>query len=352
MHLTYGIHMSSLSEKIEIIAREIEQKISSATSLKELDDYKVYYVGRSGIVTELMASLKEMSLEEKRAAGPQLNALKQLVQTTYEQTAQRIEQSLIEEQNNRVKHFDVTAYYQEPSAGSLHIFSHIVQQLEDIFISMGYEVVDGPEVESSYYNFQTLNIPEDHPARDMHDTFWLNIPDMLLRTHTSNVQPRILESRKPPYAIFTTGRCFRNEATDASHDFMFMQGEVFFVDKHVSLANLFATARSFLQAFFEKDDLQIRMRPGYFPFVEPGIEIDATCPFCNSGCSTCKKSGWIELLGSGLIHPNVLRACNLDPNEYSGFAIGFGLTRLAMLKYGISDIRLFNSAKLSFLNQF
>jgi len=212
--------------------------------------------------------------------------------------------------------------------------------------------VDGPEVETSHYNFEALNIPADHPARDMQDTFWLTLPGRLLRTQTSNVEIRTMEQQKPPFAIVSPGRVYRNEATDASHDFMFTQLECLVVDKHVSLSNLLGTVQLFLQRVFGREDLKIRARPGYFPFVEPGVEIDASCLFCTHGCSICKKTTWIELLGSGLTHPNVLRACNLDPEEYTGFAFGMGIERLAMLKYGITDIRLFHSGSLAFLKQF
>ncbi len=344
--------MSELTIRILELKKQLELALAQTHDLEALEQLRISFIGRTGSITELMGYLKNLSIEEKRVAGPQLNELKEWAQNALLSAQDHIKQEIMQREEQAQKYFDVTAYYRPDYQGSLHVFTHIIRQIEDIFISMGYEVVDGPEVETGHYNFEALNIPADHPARDMHDTFWLSTPDLLMRTHTSNVQPRTMESRKPPFAIFTPGRCFRNEATDASHDFMFMQGEVFFVDKNVSVANLFATARTFLQALFEKEDIKIRMRPGYFPFVEPGIEIDASCPFCNNGCSTCKHSGWIELLGSGLIHPNVLRACNINPDEYSGFALGFGLTRIAMLKYGISDVRLFNSTKLSFLEQF
>ena len=217
---------------------------------------------------------------------------------------------------------------------------------------MGYEIINGPEIDTDFFNFETLNIPKDHPARDMHDTFWLDIPNMVMRTHTSSVQAHAMLEKKPPLAVATPGRCYRSEATDASHDYMFMQCEILFIDKNVSLSNLFATAKVFLQNLFGKNDLKIRVRPAYFPFVEPGVEMDITCPFCKTGCSVCKKTCWIEIGGAGLIHPNVLKSCNINPEEYSGFAFGFGLTRLVMLKYGINDIRLLHSTKLEFLKQF
>ena len=212
-----------------------------------------------------------------------------------------------------------------------------------------------PEVDTDYYNFEALNIPKEHPARDMHDTFWLSKAyhqPLLMRTHTSSVQAHAMETRRPPIAVGIPGRCYRHEATDASHDFMFMQCEILMIDKNISLSNLFATAKQFLSALFGKQDMTIRVRPGYFPFVEPGVEIDVSCPFCKTGCGVCKKTRWLEICGAGLVHPNVLKASNINPQEYSGFAFGFGLTRLVMLKYGINDIRLLHSNKIDFLKQF
>ena len=235
--------------------------------------------------------------------------------------------------------------------GSLHPYTYITQEIEDIFMSMGFAVADGPELETDYNNFGALNIPADHPARAESDTFWL--PDMqrLLRTHTSTVQIKTMREQTPPIAIICPGRALRNEATDASHDFMFMQIEGMLIDKNISIANLLAVLKEFLDKLFGKS-LQLRVRPGFFPFVEPGLEIDAQCPFCTTGCSTCKHTCWIELLGAGLIHPNVLRNAGIDPTIYSGFAFGSGLTRLAMLKYHITDIRLIHSGKIEFLEQF
>lgn len=217
---------------------------------------------------------------------------------------------------------------------------------------MGFEIIDGPELEEDFYNFEALNIPPDHPARDMQDTFWLTLPGRLMRTHTSSVEIHAMLKKKPPLAIVVPGRAYRNEATDASHDFQFMQLEGLLVDKNVSLSNLLATMKSFLQTFFERKDLTLRIRPGYFPFVEPGIEIDMSCPFCTQGCAVCKRTRWIEVAPAGLTHPAVLKACSIDPTEYSGFAFGMGLTRLVMLKYGITDIRLLHSNKVEFLQQF
>jgi phenylalanyl-tRNA synthetase alpha chain len=345
--------MAQLNDQINELKKQCLQALEAATNEKELEDVRIAFLGRSGHVTAIMEQLKSLSLEEKKIFGPALNELKQAVQQWYNDRKQALIDQALAQTVAKKQHFDVTAYQPNQFQGSTHIYTQVTQQLENIFMSMGYEIADGPEVESDYYNFQALNIPEDHPARDMHDTFWLNVPRMLLRTHTSTVQVHCMENKKLPLAIFAPGRCYRNEATDASHEFMFTQGEGLVIDKNISVANLLASAKTFLQAFFERNDLKIRTRPGYFPFVEPGIEIDCSCPFCDGkGCSTCKRTGWIELLGSGMVHPNVLKCSGIDADVYSGFAFGFGLERLAMVKYGINDIRLFHSSKLPFLKQF
>ncbi len=298
-----------------------------------------------------MKSLKGLPVDQKRVFGPKLNALKQSAEQSLAEKKHAIFKSQLRAQHEENRNFDVTAYKPNQQFGGLHIYTHIIDQLSDTFMSMGYNIVDGPELETDYYNFEALNIPADHPARDHHDTFWVS-DNLLLRTHTSPVQIRSIEKSNLPIAVFAPGRVYRNEALDASHEFNFMQGECLYIDKKVSLSNLLATAQAFLQAFFGKDDLKIRVRPGFFPFVEPGLEIDASCPFCSNGCSTCKKTGWIELLGAGLVHPNVLKCSGIDPEIYSGFAFGFGIERLAMIKYGINDIRLFHSSKVEFLDQF
>lgn len=344
---------------IELIQKQIAELkqifvigIEKCSSNDKLEELRVDFLGRHGKLTNLMKQLRRLSTDEKRVVGPQLNELKTCLQELYELKQKQFVKLQQDAHNKHNKDFDVTLSRQSKNFGSLHIYTQIVRQLEDIFISMGYTIADGPEVETGYYNFETLNIPKDHPARDMQDTFWLNIPDMLLRTHTSTVQAHIMETSQLPLAVFAPGRVYRNEATDASHNFMFMQAEGLFIDKNVSMSNLLATAEQFLQAIFERDDLKIRVRPGYFPFVEPGVEIDAQCPFCTDGCSICKKTRWIELLGAGLVHPNVLKTSGIDPNKYSGFAFGFGIDRIAMIKHNIRDIRLFQSSNLEFLKQF
>lgn len=339
----------------ELLAKHEEQFLHDLALVKTEDDLeavRIKHLGRQGIISSLMQQLKDLSLDEKRLYGPLFNGLKERVQKAFNERQEVLLQERLAQQAYRQASFDVTAYILENPQGSLHPYTRTIEQIEDIFTSMGYEIVDGPEVENDYHNFEALNIPADHPARDMQDTFWLTLPNLLMRTHTSSVEVHTMQNRKPPIAIVAPGRCYRNEATDASHDFMFMQVEGLFIDKHVSLAHLFATVKSFLQSLFDKKDLTIRTRPSYFPFVEPGVEIDMSCPFCTQGCSVCKKTRWIEVCGAGLTHPHVLRACGINPEQYNGFAFGFGLTRLVMLKYGITDIRLLHSNKIDFLKQF
>ena len=339
--------MEKIKDQISIIQKAFKEELRQVQTADHLEQIRIIYLGRQGNVAELMGTLKQLTIDEKRVVGPLLNKLKKALTQSYERKLNTLEKA-----DSKKTTFDLSAYKPNQLHGSLHIFTLITEQLQTIFSTMGYTIIDGPEVETDYYNFSSLNIPEDHPARDAHDTFWLSNPGYLLRTHTSSAQAHAMEKTKPPLAIFSPGRVYRNEATDASHDFMFMQGEGLFIDKNVSISNLMATAQAFLQAFFEKKDLKIRVRPGYFPFVEPGLEIDGSCPFCKKGCSVCKKTGWIELLGAGLVHPNVLKCNKIDPNVYSGFAFGFGFERLAMIKYGINDIRLFRSDNLQFLKQF
>jgi phenylalanyl-tRNA synthetase alpha chain len=344
--------MSSLKSTIQDISRQFTQALESAHSSDELEQIRVLFLGKKGHITQLLPQLKDLSADEKREVGPLIQELKNHAEFSIKAALDAFEKKRLAERDQKTQNFDVTTYKPHVFEGHLHPYTQIIEEIEDIFISMGYQVADGPQVETDYNNFTGLNIPQDHPARDMYDTFWLNVPGMLMRTHTSPVQVRTMNSQKPPFAVVVPGRTYRHEATDATHDFMFMQCEGFLVGKNVTLSNLFATAQTFLQAFFKKEKLDIRIRPGFFPFVEPGVEIDMQCPFCSNGCSICKHSRWIEVFPGGLIHPNVLKSANIDPQEYSGFAFGFGLTRLAMIKYKINDIRLFHSGKIDFLDQF
>jgi len=327
------------------------QALSAVGTLEQLEATRVTYLGRQGTLALLTDELKKLAPEEKREVGALLNELKQEVQKLFDAKKAELETAAQREAAEQLKNFDVTAYKQRLQ-GSLHPYTQVIKQIEDLFISMGFVILDGKEVENDFYNFTALNIPEDHPARDMHDTFWLQTPGWLLRTHTSPVQIHAMQQRKPPIALAVNGRVYRHEATDATHDFMFMQTEGMVIDKNISLAHLISSAQHMLRVLFEKADLKFRMRPAYYPFVEPGLDIDISCPFCKSGCSICKKTGWIEAAGAGLIHPRVLQAGSIDPAVYSGYAFGFGLTRLVMFKYGIHDIRLLHSSSLDFLKQF
>jgi phenylalanyl-tRNA synthetase alpha chain len=344
--------MHDIKAKISHLHAELKTKLEHAASAEQLEKIRIDYLGRQGHIATLMPLLKDLPEEEKKVVGPLLNEFKKWAEQEYENGKKKLEENQRLQELNKQKYFDVTAYTYKEFTGNLHILTKVVEDLEDIFITMGYEIARGPEVVTDYYNFQALNIPANHPARELQDTFWLTDPNYLLRTHTSTVQIEEMEKKSLPLAIFAPGRVYRNEATDATHDFMFMQGEGLFIDKNVSLANLLASAKAFLRAFFEKNDLEIRARPGYFPFVEPGVEIDASCPFCKTGCSVCKYTTWIELMGSGMVHPNVLKMSGIDPEIYTGFAWGFGIERLTMVKYGITDVRLFRSGKIDFLKQF
>lgn len=337
---------------IEQLEQEGVRALMNAAHMQELEAVRITFLGRQGRVAVCMTQLSSLSVDDKRVIGPRMNELKQILNEAYQTRKKQLEEAELQQKRVLYEQFDVTAYKKPIARGSQHLYTQITRELEDIFLSMGYEIVDGPEVENDYYNFTALNIPEDHPARDMQDTFWLNVPHLLMRTHTSNVQVRAMENRKPPFALYSSGRVYRNEATDASHDFMFRQGELLVVDKKASMAQLLATAKTFLRTLFRRSDLEIRVRPGYFPFVEPGVEIDATCLFCESGCSVCKKTGWIELLGAGMVHPQVLERGGVDPEQFSGFALGVGLARVAMLRHGINDIRLFETSHINFLRQF
>jgi phenylalanyl-tRNA synthetase alpha chain len=336
-------------KKINEIKQELLAKLAAVKTDSELEQFRLEYLSRQGTIAQMFETLKTSDADVKREIGAPLNLLKQEAQEQFNAKKEQLFADKVQALQKKQQHFDVTLIKPELK-GSLHPYTHIIEQIQNIFISMGYMVVDGPELETDFFNFTGLNIAKNHPAREESDTFWID-DQYLLRTQTSTVQLKTMQSQKPPIAMIAHGRTMRNEATDASHDFMFMQIEGMFIAKDVSVANLIATLKTFLTEFFGKD-INLRVRPGYFPFVEPGLEIDASCPFCKSGCSTCKKTGWIELLGAGMIHPNVLHHGGIDPTEFSGFAFGAGLTRLTMLKYGIPDIRYLHSSNLKFLEQF
>ncbi len=344
--------LSSLRLTLKDIQTIFDAQLKNVSTLDQLELMRIDFLGRQGKLAQATESFKKLSAEEKKEIGVTLQVLKENLYAFLEQRKNEFEQEAMSKKLAEAASFDVTAYAIGEVQGSLHPLTHLTEEIHNIFISMGYCIVRGPEIESDRYNFEALNIPAYHPARDMWDTLWLSDSQLLLRTHTSTVQIRTMESLTPPFAIAATGRVYRHEATDATHDYMFHQVEGLVVAPAISMAHLLGTVKSFFKTLFAHNNLEIRVRPGYFPFVEPGIEIDISCPFCAQGCSVCKYSRWIEMCGAGLVHPNVLQFTGIDTTIYSGFAFGAGLSRIAMLKYGINDIRLLASAKLDFLRQF
>lgn len=337
-------------DKLKQLRDAALSEINKVESQKTLEDLRVKFLGKKGEITEILKGLKDLSIDMKKTIGGEANKLK----GELEELIAKMEAELgAKEVSNKLKQsdFDITLPGTESPVGSLHPITIVQKEVEEIFKGMGFMVVDGPEVETDYYNFQALNIPLHHPARDMQDTYWLE-NGQLLRTQTSPCQIRTMEKFKPPIRMIVPGRCFRNEAVDACHDNTFFQIEGMMIDKDISIANLIYVMKLLLSKVFGRDDIKVRLRPGFFPFVEPGFELDLNCLICGGvGCPTCKHSGWTELLPCGMIHPNVLRYGGIDPEEYSGFAFGLGFTRLAMMKYGIGDIRTMNSGDLRSLKQ-
>jgi len=296
----------------------------------------------------LMAGLKDLLPEQRAEAGKRFNELKRAVEVQFFQKQAILRARAVNEKLKNAPLIDITVPEIKKMEGSLHPITHLTRRIAEICSSMGFIVVDGNEIVTEFENFDAVNIPFDHPARDMQDTFWLT-NGKLLKTQTSAMQNEILKKYGPVVSAIFPGRCYRNEATDASHEFSFFQCEGMMVGKDISIANLIYVMKTLLTEVYGRE-IEVRLRPGFFPFVEPGFELDASCPFCHgNGCSVCKHSGWIEFGGCGMIHSNVLSKADINPNEYQGFAFGFGLTRMAMTQYAVSDVRLFNSGNLEFL---
>lgn len=335
------------------IRAQLLAELAKATSAREVEDLRIRYLGRKGIITTLAKSTDfgKLTPDQRKQFGQRLNELKQAAEEALGQAAQAARGAASHaEATKSARTLDLTLPGTGHALGSLHPITLVQMELEDIFQGMGFMVLSGPEVEQEHYNFDALNIPSDHPARDMQDTFWLT-NGQLMRTHTSAHQVRALERFGAPMRAIFPGRCFRYEAIDASHENTFYQLEGLLVDRDISVANLIAVMKSLLSQVFRRD-VTVRLRPGFFPFVEPGFELDLQCVLCGGrGCSTC-GDGWIELIPCGLVHPRVLEAGKIDTSIYSGFAFGLGLTRLAMMKYNIPDIRLFNSGDIRFYEQF
>ena len=344
---------------LESKARSELNKIIESSELDQLEIWRISYLGRKGEISKLMSDLVKLSADDKRIMGPLANKCKTSLEKIYSNALEVM--SLKSSGSNAENTYDVTLPGRLNLIGRKHITTLMIEKIVKIFISMGFSVAEGPEIESDKYNFEMLNIPKYHPARDMWDTLWVttdqdsnNIP-MLLRTHTSPVQVRIMESENPPIRIISPGKCYRYEATDSTHEWHFFQIEGLVVGKDISFANLKATLNEFIYRIFG-NERKVRFRCDYFPFVEPGVDVSIDCFRCNGkdieNCSTCNKTGWIEVMGAGMVHPRVLEGVGYDITKYSGFAFGMGVERIAMLKYDVDDIRLFYSNDIRFLSQF
>jgi phenylalanyl-tRNA synthetase alpha chain len=337
------------SEKIDEIKSAFLKEIENSRSERELYDIKVKYVGRSGQLTKILKNLKNVPPEERKKIGPLANIARQAIERAYEARKKELGEQ-VDWEKERI---DVTLPGKKAQIGSLHPITLAYREIEQIFSSMGFEVVEGPELESDFYNFDALNIPKDHPARDMMDTFRIKgRKDLLLRTHVSAIQVRHMQKNKPPFRIVMPGRVFRNEATDPGHEHTFDQLDGMIVGKNISTANYYAVINEFLKRYFG-EEIKTRMRPSFFPFTEPSFEIDFECMLCKGkGCSVCKQTGWVEIIPGGMINQNVFVAAGYPRNKYQGCAWDIGVSRLAMMKHKIDDIRWFESGDLRFVKQF
>ncbi len=326
------------------------KRIAAAQSPDEIESVRVEVLGRKGVLGKVSKDMGKLAPEERARVGKLLNAAKQALEEAFERRKQEFDAAALSQRLD-AEWLDLTLPAPGPRAGSLHPITQIQMEIEDLFVSLGFMVLDGPEVETEYHNFDALNIPAEHPARDSQDTFWLTDGN-LLRTHTSPVQVRGMERFSPPLRMIAPGRAFRNESVDASHEHTFYQLEGMMIDRDVSVAHLLYFMKTLLTEVFRRE-VTVRLRPGFFPFVEPGFELDIQCMICGgSGCPVCKQSGWVELLPCGLVNPNVLRISGIDTEKWNGFAFGLGLTRLVMMRYAIDDVRLLQSGDLRFLQQF
>ena len=339
-----------LKEKIENLKKQFLQDLEKIKpSEGALFELEKKYVGRKSEFIAILKSLKNLSSEEKKQIGELANNTKNQIWEIIKNKREEISENSFDAQKEKI---DVTIPGKKKNIGHLNPISLVRRDIEDIFTSMGYEIADGPEVETELYNFDALNIPKDHPARDMQDTFFLKDESLAMRSQTSSVQARHMEKNKPPFRIIVPGKCFRREATDTTHDHTFYQFEALIVGEDINVGHLKFTAQEFFSAFF-KQDVNVRLRPSFFPFVEPGFEFDISCTVCGGkGCRACKWAGWLEIGGAGMVNQNVFVSAGYPRNRYQGFAWGFGLERLAMMKYKIDDVRLFNSGDLRFVKQF
>ena len=335
--------------EIEQLKSDAEAAIAAAEDLDALDELRVRYLGRQGQLTAHLKGLGKLSPEQRPAAGKAINAVKEAVQAELEARKSALEAVRIQSQLSSER-VDVTLPGRGQAKGGLHPVTRTLERIESFFRHLGFDVVEGPEIEDDYHNFEALNIPPHHPARAMHDTFYFD-DGFLLRTHTSPVQIRVMQSQEPPLRIIAPGRVYRCDS-DVTHTPMFQQIEGLVIDENISLANLKGTLVDFCRSIFETD-LEVRFRPSYFPFTEPSAEVDIQCVICGGeGCRVCGQSGWLEILGCGMVHPKVFEYCGIDNEKYTGFAFGMGAERITMLRYGVDDLRLFMENDLRFLQQF
>ncbi|WP_339485571.1 phenylalanine--tRNA ligase subunit alpha [Pseudomonas sp. EL_65y_Pfl2_R95] len=336
-------------ENLDVLVSQALEAVRNTDDVNALEQLRVHYLGKKGELTQVMKTLGNLSAEERPQAGALINAAKERVQEALSSRKEILENAALSEKL-AAERIDVTLPGRGQTSGGLHPVTRTLERVEQFFTRIGYGIAEGPEVENDYHNFEALNIPGHHPARAMHDTFYFNA-NMLLRTHTSPVQVRTMESQQPPIRIVCPGRVYRCDS-DITHSPMFHQVEGLLVDEGISFADLKGTIEEFLRVFFEKP-LGVRFRPSFFPFTEPSAEVDMQCVMCSGkGCRVCKQTGWLEVMGCGMVHPNVLRMSGIDPEKYSGFAFGMGVERLAMLRYGVNDLRLFFDNDLRFLAQF
>ncbi|MBI5435904.1 MAG: phenylalanine--tRNA ligase subunit alpha [Nitrosomonadales bacterium] len=337
-------------QELEQILDEALKQFAAIDQAAELEQVKARYLGKEGRLTGLLKGLGKLSAEERPAAGARINQVKQAIEQALQQHRETLQQRQLQ-QKLAAEALDVTLPGRGMGIGGLHPVTRTLERIESLFHSLGFAVAAGPEIESDFYNFTALNIPENHPARAMHDTFYID-GQHVLRTHTSPVQIRYMENNSPPLKIIAPGRVYRCDS-DVTHSPMFHQVEGLWIAEDASFAMLKGILADFMQRFFERDDLQVRFRPSFFPFTEPSAEMDIQCVQCNGkGCRVCSHTGWLEVLGSGMVHPNVLKHVNIDSEKYLGFAFGLGVERLAMLRYGVADLRLFYEGDLRFLKQF
>lgn len=339
-----------MKEKLQSIKQQAMERLKDVKELKALDEIRVEFLGKKGELTQVLRGMKDLSAEERPIIGQMANEVREAIEGKIEE-AKNILAVKAQEMKLKSEVIDVTMPGRKRNLGHRHPMNLVVDEIKDIFLGMGYKIAEGPEIETEYYNFEALNIPAEHPARDEQDTFYIN-KNFMLRTATSPIQVRVMENEKPPIRIICPGKVYRSDEVDATHSPVFHQLEGLVVDKNITFADLKGALEVFAKELFG-DKIKVRFRPHFFPFTEPSAEMDVACVACGGeGCRVCKGSGWIEILGCGMVHPKVLKMAGIDPDVYTGFAFGMGLERLAMSKYGIKDLRLFVENDVRFLDQF